>query len=87
MLVCVCSAYTLGNACRRPECPVNGHVKLSGIAVGSVVEYSCKDGYTMVGSPTARCLVSREWSDDTPACVLLTQHGESPYIYFNVQYL
>ena len=48
--------------------PPNGQVALNLTTFGAVAEYSCEEGYDLIG-PTARnCQPNGNWSDNAPVC-------------------
>uniref|UniRef100_A0A8V5H791 Uncharacterized protein n=1 Tax=Melopsittacus undulatus TaxID=13146 RepID=A0A8V5H791_MELUD len=60
-------------ACVSIECtllspPENGFLHFTENTLGSAVQYTCKPGFTLVGSDTRLCLPSRQWSDAAPYC-------------------
>ena len=65
-----CSVQTTGqnSECGEPDLIVNGGQTFIDTSEGTVVEYHCRDGYELVGSPQQRCLLSGEWSDPPPTC-------------------
>ncbi|XP_077489118.1 sushi, von Willebrand factor type A, EGF and pentraxin domain-containing protein 1-like isoform X2 [Amblyomma americanum] len=62
----------------KPECHIvecgtlddipNGYVKFSGTAFGSKADYSCKRGFSLVGSATRTCGAYGRWTDEPPLC-------------------
>lgn len=44
-----------------------------GYRVGSVIRYSCDEGFTLYGPVERRCVANGSWSDATPACVPITE--------------
>ena len=57
----VVDCFTLTN-------PTNGQVSLDMTTFGAVANYSCNEGYILMG-PTARACQSNEnWTDDPPLC-------------------
>ena len=59
-------------SCGVPDLPLvnsNGlNVNYSTVTYGSIVTYSCKVGYNLVGSPNRTCMESGTWSDNPPQC-------------------
>jgi len=47
----------------------NGMVIAPSNGYGSVAEYKCNDGYTLMGPSTRECLITGTWSGYTPVCV------------------
>ena len=60
-------------SCGVPDLPlVNSNgliVNYSTVTYGSIVTYSCKVGYNLVGSPNRTCMESESWSDNPPQCI------------------
>ncbi|NXE07815.1 DAF factor, partial [Lophotis ruficrista] len=58
--------------CANPADPVNGRaVVLTDLLFGSKVNYTCDEGYKLVGGSQRTCEVSGirvEWSGDAPVC-------------------
>nr|XP_004470147.1 membrane cofactor protein isoform X5 [Dasypus novemcinctus] len=81
-LTTVCKADNtwtpLEEACKKKVCsspadPLNGRVNvISGsLEFGSQIEYSCNEGYRLIGQQILYCQISGntvEWSDDPPVC-------------------
>ena len=54
--------------CPNPFVPENGQVEmLTGLSFNSTAEYSCSDGYILVGNDTVVCQDDGTWSD-SPNC-------------------
>uniref|UniRef100_A0A8C3EX58 Sushi, von Willebrand factor type A, EGF and pentraxin domain-containing protein 1 n=1 Tax=Corvus moneduloides TaxID=1196302 RepID=A0A8C3EX58_CORMO len=54
--------------CTLPSPPENGFLDVTENTLGSAVRYTCKPGFTLVGSDIRLCLPSREWSHTAPYC-------------------
>ena len=54
--------------CGHPKIPPNGIRKVLGTTAGSVVEYSCKHGFELVGHSKRFCLRNGRWSGSLPVC-------------------
>ena len=48
--------------------PDNGQVVLSGMAFGSVANYSCDSGYILMGSELRMCMADGTWSGEDLVC-------------------
>ena len=60
-MLLVVDCFTLTN-------PRNGQVSLDMTTFGAVANYSCNEGYILMG-PTARtCQSNGNWTDDAPVC-------------------
>ncbi|XP_014384422.1 PREDICTED: membrane cofactor protein-like [Myotis brandtii] len=68
-------APPLQEACTRKSClqpaePLNGHVEGT-FQLGTQANYSCNEGYYLLGSPVIHCELSGNdvvWSDEPPLC-------------------
>ena len=60
--------------CPQPEAIEHGTVTTNGLGVGSTAEYSCDEGYALVGDRERRCELdegsSGVWSGQPPQCIL-----------------
>ena len=54
--------------CGDPGTPRNGFRKLSRTTLGSIVVYSCKNGFYLSGDSKRKCLSNRQWSGKLPVC-------------------
>uniref|UniRef100_A0A8C3QYS8 Sushi, von Willebrand factor type A, EGF and pentraxin domain-containing protein 1 n=1 Tax=Cyanoderma ruficeps TaxID=181631 RepID=A0A8C3QYS8_9PASS len=54
--------------CTLPSPPENGFLHVTENTLGSAVRYTCRPGFTLVGSDTRLCLPSRQWSHSAPYC-------------------
>ena len=50
------------------EIPENGNAVINGTGLGSTVQYSCNDGYEVVGQTWQECLESGTWSEGQVRC-------------------
>lgn len=46
----------------------NGRVEFSSTNVGSIANYFCKNGFSLVGEGQRRCQQSGQWSGVEPTC-------------------
>lgn len=73
-----CRAIT----CPAPLPPINGKVLDNGhYLVGNTVQYSCDEGFVLIGEPIIRCTESGLWSHAPPFCKTFAQfplHWEGP---------
>ena len=61
--------------------PDNGVVQFSsGTVFQSVAEYSCDDGYQIIGTSSLTCQANAQWSDSPPHC------ESKPNILYNLDY-
>ncbi|NWY42555.1 SVEP1 protein, partial [Sylvia atricapilla] len=58
--------------CTLPSPPENGFLHVTENTLGSAVRYTCRPGFTLVGSDTRLCLPSRQWSHSAPYCKAVT---------------
>ncbi|CAO2636745.1 C4b-binding protein alpha chain, partial [Lemmus lemmus] len=60
-------------SCRNPGDLQNGKVEIkSDFSLGSQIEFSCSEGYILIGSSTSYCEIQSKgvaWSDPLPECV------------------
>jgi len=49
----------------------NATSSTTGTTYNSIVTYTCKTGYSMVGNPTRTCLADGTWSTPAPACAVV----------------
>jgi len=71
--------------CGSPEFTPFGIVEYSGDALGSIVTYSCQEGYRLVGVVQRTCLDNKTWSGDVPTCVPITHCGNPDIPVFGVR--
>ncbi|XP_067409310.1 sushi, von Willebrand factor type A, EGF and pentraxin domain-containing protein 1 isoform X1 [Emydura macquarii macquarii] len=50
----------------------NGFLHFTENTLGSVVQYTCKPGYKLIGSDTRLCLPNRQWSNAAPYCEMVS---------------
>ena len=51
--------------------PDNGTVNTpSGTTFGETAEYSCNDGFNLIGAANRRCQESGLWSGSEPSCII-----------------
>ena len=56
-------------SCPSPLPPLNGKVMDNGhYLVGNTVQYSCHEGYVLIGEPIIRCTETGLWSHAPPFC-------------------
>ena len=56
-------------SCPSPLPPLNGKVMDNGhYLVGNTVQYSCNEGFVLIGEPIIRCTESGLWSHAPPFC-------------------
>ncbi|MBN3306145.1 SVEP1 protein, partial [Amia calva] len=54
--------------CEPPHDIENGFINLSNTMLGSLVQYSCDEGYELEGQTIRQCISGRQWSDTAPTC-------------------
>ena len=59
--------FSIGPECNKLVSPENGKVTYSSRSIGSYAQYSCNDGYYLVGVTSRKCEVSG-WTDKAPIC-------------------
>lgn len=57
--------------CGDPGTPTNGTRILEGTVFQSTVQYSCNDGYILIGFSVRECLGNESWSGVTPKCTII----------------
>ena len=68
-----CSSSSLGVLCPIPILPLDGEASWSSREMGAALNYSCSEGFNLVGTASQECLPTGEWSSSTPLCM----QGES----------
>ena len=62
----------IGIRCDSLRDPQNGHISASSITpgtdLGSIAEYSCDDGYRLVGPRTRTCQANGQWTEESAVC-------------------
>ena len=76
-------------SCRAITCPIpisirNGDILGDDVVFGSVIEYTCDEGYELIGDRTRTCQADKEWSDTEPYCRIIEcqrpaslEHGQT----------
>ena len=54
--------------CGSLDSPENGLLAISNITFGSIANYSCDEGYNIMGNEMRLCLESGLWSGEDPIC-------------------
>uniref|UniRef100_A0AAZ3PCB1 Sushi, von Willebrand factor type A, EGF and pentraxin domain-containing protein 1 n=1 Tax=Oncorhynchus tshawytscha TaxID=74940 RepID=A0AAZ3PCB1_ONCTS len=54
--------------CDEPSSPDHGSVNITDTTLGSLVKYSCEQGYELEGESVRQCVAGRQWSDVPPVC-------------------
>ena len=57
--------------CGDPGTPTNGTRNITGTTLFSIVQYSCDDGYILIGSSVRECLSNESWSGVAPECEII----------------
>lgn len=70
MLIYNCFNFHVAVRCSPPGDIANGGFTVSNkeLIFGTIVEYSCKNGYKMVGSRTLTCLANGQYDVVPPVC-------------------
>ncbi|CAJ1086014.1 sushi%2C von Willebrand factor type A, EGF and pentraxin domain-containing protein 1 [Xyrichtys novacula] len=55
--------------CETPPSPDHGWVNITDTSLGSMVRYSCKEGYKLEGEPERQCVSGRLWTNEAPVCL------------------
>jgi len=67
-----------------PESPVvNGNVTLATNGTVTFVEYTCADGYELVGASKLTCLTNGTWDNTPPQCCMYTRSFSPQYYSIN----
>jgi len=62
------TSSALSGDCGIPDAPVNGNVSLSSTTVGHTVNYTCEQGYKLLGTSSRTCQDNGQWSGTQPSC-------------------
>uniref|UniRef100_A0A8C4EAZ8 Sushi, von Willebrand factor type A, EGF and pentraxin domain-containing protein 1 n=1 Tax=Dicentrarchus labrax TaxID=13489 RepID=A0A8C4EAZ8_DICLA len=54
--------------CETPPSPMHGWVNVTDTSLGSMVKYTCEEGYKLEGEPVRQCVSGRLWTNDAPVC-------------------
>ena len=54
--------------CPELSAPENGKVHVEGRNPGDRADYSCNDGYQLVGVAWRRCQTNGKWTGEAPTC-------------------
>ena len=63
--------FCLAISCENVSVPQRGSVNSTDTVLGTVLYFTCDDGYTLVGSPSIQCLKNGQWSGRFPLCLLI----------------
>ena len=55
--------------CFEPEVPPYGKITAKHFSFGSIANYSCMDGYMLVGNPSVKCDADSTWKGEIPVCL------------------
>ncbi|XP_037593316.1 zona pellucida sperm-binding protein 3 receptor-like [Cebus imitator] len=68
------SIFCAKKRCRNPGGLINGIVEVKkDLLLGSTIEFSCSEGFFLIGSTTSHCQIQGkgvDWSDPLPECVI-----------------
>ncbi|XP_060561585.1 furin-like protease kpc-1 isoform X2 [Ruditapes philippinarum] len=65
-------------ACRTPESPMHGSVSYNDTFIDSRAQFTCDEGYILMGEATAICQMDSKWSSAEPMCVIDCGTPEQP---------
>ena len=54
--------------CGQLDAPSNGEVSVGTTLFGDTANYTCKNGYELIGVTSRVCQVTGKWKDSTPIC-------------------
>ena len=54
--------------CGSLDSPENGLLAISNITFGSIANYSCSEGYAIMGNEMRTCQENGSWSGEEPVC-------------------
>ncbi|XP_048255629.1 sushi, von Willebrand factor type A, EGF and pentraxin domain-containing protein 1-like [Haliotis rufescens] len=54
--------------CPQPEAVEDGSVNILGLTYTSKVEYTCDEGYELLGETVRTCQADKTWTDQAPVC-------------------
>uniref|UniRef100_A0A6I8P2W5 Sushi domain-containing protein n=1 Tax=Ornithorhynchus anatinus TaxID=9258 RepID=A0A6I8P2W5_ORNAN len=70
------SPFCVVKSCPHPGDLINGHVEIkTDLSIGSTIEFSCNEGYSLIGHSTSTCEISdsgTSWSNDLPNCEIVS---------------
>ncbi|XP_030637266.1 beta-2-glycoprotein 1 [Chanos chanos] len=59
-------------SCPVPSKPKNGGMEIISIVYQSVINFTCDEGYNLIGANSTECLHTGQWSHPTPECKPVT---------------
>ncbi|XP_058479498.1 sushi, von Willebrand factor type A, EGF and pentraxin domain-containing protein 1 isoform X3 [Solea solea] len=60
--------YCVPAECETPPSPEHGWVNVTDTSLGSMVKYTCEEGYELQGEPERQCVSGRLWTNKAPVC-------------------
>ncbi|XP_034005924.1 LOW QUALITY PROTEIN: sushi, von Willebrand factor type A, EGF and pentraxin domain-containing protein 1 [Trematomus bernacchii] len=54
--------------CEKPQSPEHGWMNVTDTSLGSMVKYTCEEGYELEGEAVRQCVSARLWTNDAPVC-------------------
>ncbi|ESO92606.1 hypothetical protein LOTGIDRAFT_233055 [Lottia gigantea] len=70
-------------SCDQPNPITNGKIEYDGIDFQSTLNYTCDEGYELVGTRQRSCLETRQWSQAEPDCLPVSCGPPPDLIYGN----
>jgi hypothetical protein len=65
-----------GYRCNSLNAPVNGYVNVHNFQVNATANFSCKNGFALIGNPNTICQSNSLWSSSPPTCAITSSLSE-----------